>query len=126
MSQSVQEIRERINARHQRALEALAEIEKFLEEENDQVLSQHLANGAATEPMPRKNRSHRQGRSNRDLVESVVDGQWASVAKISEQTGLDRKKVRGVLYAPILKGNFDKRVGAEGDVEYRLQSPEIP
>src|SRR5437660_2256188 len=100
MATSVQELRERIDAKHRRALEALSELEGYLAERE----SAHADNGAVS--TRRRKYQRKPGSTIRDKVLAVIS-KWATVDQVCEETGLTVKQVRGVLHAPGLKGRVE-------------------
>jgi hypothetical protein len=105
-------IRDRIEAKHKRALAALAEIEEYLGEESPKP----------PDEQPEKRLSNRL--SNRDRVFEYITV-WATAQDVADQTGLDIKQVRGVVNAPGLIDVIEKRESSTGTVEYRLK-PKSP
>jgi len=123
MTIDTDEIRRRIEEKRNRAIKALEEIEAYLtevsEEGSVEQTTKRLPVPRMT-PVPRRKPS-RSGTSIREKVFSIISNDWATVSRICEQTGLDYKQVRGVLHAPVVKDNVEKREA--GDVtEYKLKS----
>lgn len=121
---SIEELRQRIDGKHERALQALEEIKDYLDEGE----SKPLKNGsAATLPSPaptlRPKGKRRKGGSIRDRVLAHTDQDWTTAEHVSKQTGLTVKQVRGVLHAPGVKEKVEKRE-VDGTMQYKTKSSE--
>ena len=111
MSSLVNELRQKIDLKYQRALQSLHEIEGYLAESNGQVPQ-------PTVLTPAKQSKRKREGSMRARVLEVIRSDWASVNQIKEKTGLEHKQVRGVINAPTL--NVEHR-DTEGERQYRLK-----
>src|SRR5437588_733570 len=115
MDISTDELRKRIDAKHERALAALAEIESYLEEDHasqNGVGPHHLVPVTALNLMSIRNR-----------VLDVIKKDWASVQRIVDLSGLEARRVRGVINAPGLADRIERR-GYRGAKEYRWKQEE--
>jgi hypothetical protein len=131
MSDLADKLRERIEAKHAKALQALKELEDYLD---DPDLPQ--PNSAAKEvenhfdpgllfPQERHRRKRRlREDSFRARVIKIITAAWATVNQIAEQTGLEVKQVRGVINAPDMSSRLERRPSESGDTEYHLRSEE--
>jgi len=61
--------------------------------------------------------------SMRVRVMNIITQSWASIDEISKSTGIDIKKVRGVVYQPKLKSSLETRE-INGKKEYRIKPKE--
>jgi hypothetical protein len=113
MPDFIEAIRERIDAKHSRALQALAEIEQYLAESD----SSHVGNGA---PKPARTGA---GKSNREKVFALLGRGWTTVPEIIKEAKLQIKQVRGVLNAKGLDTIESRLVEGTttGQKEYRLK-----
>jgi hypothetical protein len=102
MSKIIEELRQKIDSKHARMLHALKELEDYLSEvpSNGTVSAAPVA-AAPVEAAARQNRKPSSKRSSyTEKVLAAIDQEWISVQQISEKTGIDTKRIRGVLCAP--------------------------
>ncbi len=92
------DIRKAVVQRHEAALQAVSLLERYLAEERfDAEIASQLAciqrriDGSATSP------------SIRERVLAAISAEGATVEAIHASTGLTKKQIRGVLYAPEIK-----------------------
>ena len=69
--------------------------------------------------MPAANPNGTHG-SFRDRVLAVIGNNWANVTKIQHETGLEIKRIRGVVNAPGVRDRIERRT-VDGNAEYRLR-----
>lgn len=127
MSNLADKLREQIEAKYEKALKALKEIEGFLEEGDDFDFlgngksSAAQMNAPATTSQTQKLRRQRKD-SFRARVLKVITASWASINAVAEQTGLTVQQVRGVVNAPSVGRQLERRSRESGETEYRLRS----
>jgi hypothetical protein len=106
-------LRQLIDAKHAQALEAV----KILQEYLDKVPVTGLA------PLPSllngKPASVERGGFT-EAVLAAIRHEWASASQIAAKTGLEVKRVRGVLNAPRMKGKLARKIVNDQTV-YRLE-----
>src|SRR4051794_31846354 len=98
---TLDELREKIEARHQKAMEALEVLGQYLDGEKIDLEPQ-----GSPPPLHKPNRTYRRhsGRqSNRARVLEVISKDWATAQQIADKTRLHIRQVRGVLNAPDAK-----------------------
>jgi hypothetical protein len=109
----IEQLRQKIDTKHQEAMKALQCLADYLP--NGSINGNIQENPLATE------RKRKRGRvSQRDLVVGAIKNGWASADTICQQSGLSKKQCQGVLNAPDLRENIDRRAGPAGR-EYRLK-----
>ncbi|MCH8852968.1 MAG: hypothetical protein IID41_10005 [Planctomycetes bacterium] len=95
MQETIEQLRQRIEAKYSAAMSGLDAIADFLGGSDLPVVS----------PKPPQN-----GASNRDSVFAVMDDRgWHTIKDITRKTELGGAGVRGVVYAPSLQDKFKKR-----------------
>ncbi|HEY7159152.1 MAG TPA: hypothetical protein VH575_34730 [Gemmataceae bacterium] len=124
MSELADKLRERIEAKHAKALQALSELEAYLEDPDllrENGATEALSKSSVTSSAMPKTRQRRED-SFRARVLSVITASWASVNAIATQTGLNVRQVRGVINAPGVARQLERRPSMAGETEYHLQS----
>ncbi len=114
--QTVDQLRQAIDAKHARAIEALKTVAEYLEE-------QQISNGEHKMPRTPKAKKHspRAGTGNiRNAVLAVFREGYASIRDTAEKTGFTPSQVRGVVSAPALKDSFVKKE-TDGITRYHYQ-----
>ncbi|MGA2031303.1 MAG: hypothetical protein ABSG68_03520 [Thermoguttaceae bacterium] len=110
----VDQLRAAIDAKHQRAIEALKTVAEYLEE-------QSLPTGNSQHKTSKVKKSPRAGTGNiRNAALTVFREGYLSIREASEKTGLTVLQVRGVVSAPALRSGFTKKE-ADGITRYHFQ-----
>jgi len=101
-------VRDKIEAKYRAALNGLDAIKDFLGDEP-------AAQPEASDPQAAVSSSG----TFRDRVLAVMNGEWLTVDEISDRSGVEPPRVRGVLYAEKVLRMLDRR--KEGrEMKYRL------
>jgi predicted Rossmann fold nucleotide-binding protein DprA/Smf involved in DNA uptake len=128
MSQLKDKLRLQIEERHAKALEALHVLADYLDDASltngtPPVVTQasnQLTPPAAKGLAPARRRKRNGSESFRERILAIVKLEWATVGGMAERTGLTIQQVRGVLSAPNLAEQIEKRNSANG-MEYHLR-----
>jgi hypothetical protein len=111
----IEQLQATIEAKHKEALEAL------------KVLAGYLTGSEANGDLARKSTTNKvkpsqQTGSIRDRVLAAIAEDWATVETIIEQSGLTKKQIRGVLNAPGLSDQIERRsLGEKKEYRYLNQ-----
>jgi predicted Rossmann fold nucleotide-binding protein DprA/Smf involved in DNA uptake len=118
----IQELSTAIEKQYLDAKNALEVLSRYLNGVNQQPSDGHrfpiLSASDFSPPTVGSNNSS----SNREKVLMIIRAHPATVDEIANETGLDVKRIRGVLYAPGLRGKVIKDGGGKGETRYRWRS----
>jgi hypothetical protein len=113
------QIEKRIEEERLEALKALAVLRKYFQSESSPSSSKHEANGLTTTTAPKQPK--RGKKSNRDKAIAVLKD-WTTAENMVQLTGLTLKQVYGVLTAPGVKEQIEKREIGGNRKEFRLKT----
>src|SRR5208337_466978 len=127
MTDFVDQIEERIEAKHREAIHALHVLRSYLTE-CAVPEAEKATNGTATRIRTRPVRPEATGGSIRERVFSAISD-WATVKEIVSATGLRSKQVRGVLNGADVRNRIERRSTpatglTDGEMEYKLSEQE--
>lgn len=111
---NLSELKENIDRKHQEALRALEVLKEYLA--NSQPAQKDQDNNYLVQTRAPVGKT-----TYRDQVLQMLKTGWITVRGIKNLTGLDEKRIRGVLYSPSLKSTIDKRMEGE-EMEYKLRN----
>ena len=104
----------KINERYKEAIHAAEIVGQYL----SQGSTDYAAAGLST-----TNGRRRAKGTIRQRVLSIIENAWASIDAIHSATNIDKKQIRGVVYAPKLPGTIEKRTDDSGDLQFRYSPP---
>ena len=99
------ELRDRIDREHRRALQAHAQLVRYLALDGATVPDESSPVSSCLKTLIGYTS---RGRSKRDLVFDAICMEWRSVEDIAETTQLTQKQVEGVVYAPDIRNRIQK------------------
>lgn len=102
---TLSELRDRIDREHRRALQAHAQLTRYLAAEDGTATEESSQLPSCLQALVGYTS---RGRSNRDLVFDAICLDLRSVEEIAELTQLTQKQVEGVVYAPDTRDRIQK------------------
>lgn len=109
-----EELRRAVDEKHREAHRKITELEEYLAG----------SGGAATPTIPGKSADNQSDDSEPTTSRGLVDrncATWANVAQIAAGTGLTVEQVRGVLYDPHYKSQYEKRKLKGAPMKFRVK-----
>lgn len=110
-----EQMREAVEAKHKRALQALEELRDYLDEATPS------ANDHASLVRPAKQPPRKGTGKIRPAVLAAMKDRFRSVQEVAAETGFTKLQVRGVVLSPSLKDKFSKQPQSDGTVEYKYE-----
>ncbi len=125
----IDNLRELVESRHSAAIEAVNALDEYLAAN---PLSQFTSNTEIPSALCNLVGNTPPHGSIRERVLQCIDGVWKTVAEIAKETQLDKRRIRGVLYAPDLSGKNARKTrhiettNQLGEKQFRTGRAEMP
>lgn len=116
---SIEQLRERIDAKHAAAIQALDTLASYLDEVPESRVAHATTQGPARPLSPPPG-------SIRAKVLEIISGHWVTVPEIEHRTGLTTRQIRGVLTAPDVTNVIERRDPPGGQRQYRYATNGLP